>query len=92
MFIPLYEEVLNDIRAEKFKGVNKEKNRIQDDIKKVELRLQRLQDRYMDEEISSEDYRDIRQRYQDEIYVLKSQAEILKTPNRGVVEPLNSIR
>ena len=60
MFIPLYEEVLNDIWAEKFKGVNKEKNRIQDDIKRIEMRLQRLQDRYMDEEISSEDYRDIR--------------------------------
>ena len=85
--LDLYEEVLNDIRAEKYKGVNKEKNRIQDDIKKVEVRLQRLQDRYMDEEISPEDYRDIRQRYQDEIYALKSQAEILKVPNRGVVEP-----
>ncbi len=85
--LDLYEEVLNDIRTEKYKGIYKEKNRIQDDIKKVEVRLQRLQDRYMDEEISSEDYRDIRQRYQDEIYALKSQAEILKVPNRGVVEP-----
>ena len=46
----------------------------------------------MDEEISSEDYKDIRQRYQDEIYALKSQAEILKVPNRSVVEPLNSIQ
>ena len=79
--------VLNDIRTEKFKGVNKEKNRIQEDIKKVEVRLQRLQDRFLDGEISSDDYKDIRQRYNDEIYALRSQIEIIKTPNRSVVEP-----
>ena len=85
--LDLYEEVLNDIRAEKFKGINKEKNRIQEVVKKVEVRLQRLQDRFLDGEISSEDYKDIRQRYNDEIYALKSQLEIMKTPNSGVVEP-----
>ncbi len=85
--LDLYEEVLNDIRTEKFKGINKEKNRIQEDVKKVEVRLQRLQDRFLDGEISSEDYKDIRQRYNDEIYALKSQLEIMKTPNSGVVEP-----
>ena len=85
--LDLYEEVLNDIRTEKFKGVNKEKNRIQEDIKKVEVRLQRLQDRFLDGEISSDDYKDIRQRYNDEIYALRSQIEIIKTPNRSVVEP-----
>ena len=85
--LDLYEEVLNDIRTEKFKCVNKEKNRIQEDIKKVEVRLQRLQDRFLDGEISSDDYKDIRQRYNDEIYALRSQIEIIKTPNRSVVEP-----
>ena len=85
--LDLYEEVLNDIRTEKFKGINKEKNRIQEDVKKVEVRLQRLQDRFLDGEISSDDYKEIRQRYNDEIYALKSQVEILKTPNRSVVEP-----
>jgi len=35
-----------------------------------------LQDRFLD----------------DEIYALKSQLEIMNTPNSGVVEPLNSIR
>ena len=83
----MYEEVLNDIRTEKFKGINKEKNRIQEDVKKVEVRLQRLQDRFLDGEISSDDYKEIRQRYNDEIYALRSQIEILKTPNRSVVEP-----
>lgn len=82
----LYEEVLSDVRADKFKDVNKEKNRIKDDIKKVEVRLQRLQDRYMDNEISSEDYKEIRQRYSDEIYALKNQIEIMKIPNRSDVE------
>ena len=85
--LDLYEEVLKDIRTEKFKGINKEKNRIQEDIRKVEVRLQRLQDRFLDGEIGSEDYKEIRQRYNDEIYALKSQIEILKTPNRSVVEP-----
>ena len=41
----------------------------------------------MDGEISSDDYKDIRQRYNDEIYALRSQIEIIKTPNRSVVEP-----
>ena len=54
------------------------------------MRLQRLQDRFMDNEVSSEEYHEMRQRYNDEIYALKSHAEILKTPNCGVVEPLNS--
>ena len=85
--LDLYEEVLNDIRTEKFKGINKEKNRIQEDVKKVEVRLQRLQDRFLDGEISSDDYKEIRQRYNDEIYALRSQIEILKTPNRSVIEP-----
>ena len=82
----LYEEVLSDVRADKFKDVNKEKNRIKDDIKKVEVRLQRLQDRYMDNDISSEEYKEIRQRYSDEIYALKNQIEIMKIPNRSNVE------
>jgi hypothetical protein len=85
--LDLYEEVLNDIRTEKFKGINKEKNRIQEEVKRVEVRLQRLQDRFLDGEISSDDYKEIRQRYNDEIYALRSQIEILKTPNRSVVEP-----
>ena len=42
---------------------------------------------HLDEEISSDDYKEIRQRYNDEIYALKSQVEILKTPNRADVEP-----
>ena len=85
--LDLYESVLGDIRTEKYKGINKEKNRILEDIKKIEVRLQRLQDRFLDEEISSDDYKEIRQRYNDEIYALKSQVEILKTPNRADVEP-----
>ena len=84
--LDLYEEILNDVRAEKFKGIIKEKNRIQEDIKKVEMRLQRLQDRYMDNEISSTEYKEMRQRYSDEIYALKNQIEIMKIPNRGNVE------
>ena len=85
--LDLYEEVLRDIRTEKYAGVTKEKNRIYEDVKRVEVRLQRLQDRFMDNEISSEEYREMRQRYNDEIYALKSNAEILKIPNRCVVEP-----
>ena len=84
--LDLYEAILSDVRTEKFKGINKEKNRIQEDIKKVEIRLQRLQDRYMDDEISAEDYKEMRQRYSDEIYALKNQIEIMKIPNRGDVE------
>ena len=41
----------------------------------------------MDKEISPDEYRQIRQRYSDEIYALKSQMEILKAPNRTAVEP-----
>ena len=85
--LDLYEEVLKDVRAEKFKGINKQKNRIREDIKAIEVRLERLQDRYLDGDISTEDYKQIRQRYNDEIYALKSQDEILKTPNKDVVEP-----
>ena len=85
--LDLYEAVLNDIRAEKNKESNKEKNRIQEDIRKIEGRLVSLEDRYIDKEISPDEYRQIRQRYSDEIYALKSQMEILKAPNRTVVEP-----
>lgn len=85
--LDLYEEVLNDIRADKYKSVNKEKARIEEDMKKIEVRKQRLEDRYMDDEISKEDYQEIRQRYANEIYALKCQLDIMKTPNRGVVEP-----
>ena len=84
--LDLYEAILNDVRAEKFKGISKEKSRVQEDIKKIEIRLQRLQDRYMDDEISAEEYKEMRQRYNDEIYTLKNQIEIMKIPNRGDVE------
>ncbi len=85
--LDLYEEVLNDLRANKFKDINKKKQRIQEDVKKVELRLERLQDRYLDGDISTDEYKSIRQRYSDEIYTLKSQLEIMKTPNRNYIEP-----
>ena len=85
--LDLYEEVLGDIRTEKFRGINKEKSRIQEDIKKIEARLERLQDRFLDGEIGSDDYREIRQRYNNEIHALQCQIEIMKTPNRTAVEP-----
>lgn len=79
--------MLGDIRAEKFKGINKERNRIQEDIEKVEGRLKRLQDRFYDEEITLEEYKETKQRYTNEIHTLKCHFEILKTPNRSIVEP-----
>ena len=85
--LDLYEEVLGDIRTEKFRGINKEKSRIQEDTKKIEARLERLQDGFLDGEIGSDDYREIRQRYNNEIHALQCQIEIMKTPNRTVVEP-----
>ena len=85
--LDLYEEVLGDIRAEKFKDINKEKNRIQEDIQKIKTRLERLQDRFYDEEITIEEYKETKQRYTNEIHTLKCQFEILKTPNRAIVEP-----
>ncbi len=85
--LDLYEEVLDDVRADRFKEVNKEKGRIQEDIKKIENRLKNLQDSFTDKEIASEDYNEMKQRYSNEIYALKSQAEILKVPNRQIVEP-----
>lgn len=74
----------------KDKDTYKKKSRIQDDIKKAGTRLERLEDRYLDGETGTDEYKKIRQRYSDEIYTLKSQMEIL-TPNRTKAEPLNSI-
>ena len=85
--LDLYEKVLNDIRAEKCAGANLERSRITQDIKKIELRLLSLQDRYIDGEITSADYTEIKQRYSDDMYALKSQLEILQVPNRQIVEP-----
>lgn len=89
--LDLYEEVLGDIRTERFKGINKEKNRIMEDINKIKARLERLQDEYYDKEDRSaediEEFNETKQRYKNEIHTLQCKVEAMKAPNRTVIEP-----
>jgi len=85
--LDLYGAILHDLKREKDGEKRNEAEKLNAELSKTEGRLQKLQDMYLDGEISKDSFNNMQERYIRDIRNLQNQIELLKNPDRSNVEP-----
>ena len=85
--LSLYKEVLSDIRGEQCREARNKADDLEKEVRRVEEMLNALDDKLCSGTISDENYSRISQRYEKQISDLKQQIEVMKNPNRSLIEP-----
>ena len=85
--LDLYNEILCDLKSERDGEKRIETDSLNTELLKVKGRLQKLEDMYMDGEITKETFNGMQERYNKEINNLQNQIELYKNPNRSNIEP-----
>ena len=87
--LDLYTEVLQDLRGEHQKDVQKEVEALRKDIEKVEALRNGADDRLCEGTLSSEAYTRITERYERQIQELQERIELLQTDTKGLKEKID---
>ena len=87
--LDLYTEVLQDLRGEHKKDVQKEVEALRKDIEKVEALRNGADDRLCEGTLSSEAYTRITERYECQIQELQERIELLQTNTKGLKEKID---
>ena len=87
--LDLYTEVLQDLRGEHKKDVQKEVEALRKDIEKVEALRNGADDRLCEGTLSSEAYTRITERYERQIQELQERIELLQTDTKGLKEKID---
>jgi hypothetical protein len=82
----LYGEILKDIKKDNNKGVLQEISKLEKEMEKLRLRLNRVEDDYMDGVINAEQYKNMYQRTTDNMRETESKIEQLRSINKTKVE------
>ena len=85
--LSLYKEVLTDVRNEQGRETRNKVEDLQKEVRRVEDMLITLDDKLLSGTISDANYNRISQRYEKQISDLKQQIEVMKNPNRSLIEP-----
>ena len=85
--LDLYLEVITDLQSDGVRERKAEIKRLEEELAKVNERIDKLQDKYLDEDIDKEDFKKFLKRYEDKVNELRARIEILKTPNKTNLEP-----
>ena len=85
--LDLYLEILCDLKRDRDGEKRIEADTFTIDLSKVKGRLQKLEDMYMDGEITKDAFNNMQERYNKEINNLQTQIELMKNPNRSKIEP-----
>ena len=85
--LSLYKEVLTDVRNEQGRETRNKVEDLQKEVRRVEDMLNTLDDKLLSGTISDANYNRISQRYEKQISDLKQQIEVMKNPNRSLIEP-----
>ena len=83
----LYNAILCDLKREKDSEMKNETNNLNTALSKIEVRMNNLQDKYMDGEITKDAFNTMQERYRKEIVDLQSQIEMYKNPDCSNLEP-----
>lgn len=85
--LELYKEVLSDIRKDSLMDKKKEVDVLKIDLAKIEERLNKLQDKYIDGEIDQSTFNSAKTRYENEMNQIKEKMDLMSNPNRSNIEP-----
>ena len=83
----MYEQILLDLKEERNKDKQAEANSLNNDLLKVESRLENLQNKYMDGEIDKKQFDAMQERYNKEVANLQNQVKLYKNPNCSNIKP-----
>ena len=79
--LDLYNTILRDVRRSMEQDVESQRAALKDERLKIDQRLTALEDKYMDGELSKEDFESIRRRYQQQRNELGERVDSLKAPD-----------
>ena len=85
--LDLYNEILCDLKRDRDGEKRIEADSFNTELSKAKSRLQKLEDMYMDGEITKDSFNGMQERYKREINNLQDQIELYKNPNRSNIEP-----
>ena len=83
----LYNQILLDLKNEKERDVKKEISCMEKDLEKIVSKICSVEDKFVEGDITKEQYNRIMERYTIEEANLKQQIEFMRAPNRCNLEP-----
>ena len=83
----LYKEILIDLRKDNAKDIRAMIDDIDKDITEIDERMNKIEDKYLDEEIDKNDYNRMIARQKKQLNALIGKRELLENSNREKIEP-----
>ena len=85
--LDLYNEILKDLQSERKGESKKEAAALQNELSTVQKRINSIEDKYLDGDLTKEQYNRMLERYTKEASAMQQQIEMRENPNRGNIEP-----
>ena len=85
--LDLYNEILKDLQNERKGESKKEAAALQNELSTVQKRINSIEDKYLDGDLTKEQYNRMLERYTKEASAMQQQIEMRENPNRGNIEP-----
>ena len=85
--LDLYNEILKDLQSEHKGESKKEVVALQNELSIIQKRIDSIEDKYLDGELTKEQYNRMLERYTKEASTIQQQVEMRENPNRGNIEP-----
>ena len=85
--LDLYNEILKDLQSERKGESKKEVAALQNELSTVQKRINSIEDKYLDGDLTKEGYNRMLERYTKEASTIQQQVEMRENPNRSNIEP-----
>ena len=85
--LDLYNEILKDLQNERKGESKKEVVALQNELSTVQKRINSIEDKYLDGDLTKEEYNRMLERYTKEASAMQQQIEMRENPNRSNIEP-----
>ena len=85
--LDLYNEILKDLQNERKGESKKEAAALQNELSTVQKRINSIEDKYLDGDLTKEEYNRMLERYTKEASTIQQQVEMRENPNRSNIEP-----
>ena len=85
--LDLYNEILKDLQSERKGESKKEVAALQNELSTVQKRINSIEDKYLDGDLTKEEYNRMLERYTKEASTIQQQIEMRENPNRSNIEP-----
>ena len=85
--LDLYNEILKDLQSEHKGESKKEVAALQNELSTIQKRINSIEDKYLDGDLTKEQYNRMLERYNKEASAMQQQIEMRENPNRSNIEP-----